>query len=153
MTDEKRHVAILVTGDRHAQKREQPTTAWTLAIAGAITELWEWDVDGMMLIHGAAPGIDTLAAEVFAWYLPDSAIEAFPADWDRHGRAAGPRRNTEMLERVISLRAKGWDVRVLAFHDDLQASRGTRDMVSQALAAELHVQLITSRGTPGRMVL
>ena len=47
------------------------------------------------LIHGAARGADTIAADVarsLGW-----EVIPYPADWRRFGRAAGPRRNAEML--------------------------------------------------------
>lgn len=48
------------------------------------------------LIHGAAKGADTFAAE---WAIMNDVTEIpYPADWKRHGRAAGPRRNIAMLE-------------------------------------------------------
>lgn len=50
----------------------------------------------VVLVHGDAPGADTLAAEEAAalgW-----RVEAHPADWETHGRAAGPIRNQEMVK-------------------------------------------------------
>lgn len=49
----------------------------------------------VVLVHGDAPGADTLAAEEAAalgW-----RTEAHPADWEMHGRAAGPIRNQHMV--------------------------------------------------------
>jgi hypothetical protein len=48
-------------------------------------------------------------------------VEAFPARWDDHGRAAGPRRNRRMLEAMVP------DL-VVAF----PGSRGTEDCVGAA---------------------
>lgn len=49
-----------------------------------------------MIIHGAARGADSLAAE---WCELNYIVEwPFPADWARYGRAAGFRRNEQMLE-------------------------------------------------------
>lgn len=49
------------------------------------------------IIHGNARGADTLAAE---WAksrgVPD---DPYPADWTRHGKAAGPIRNQEMITK------------------------------------------------------
>lgn len=53
----------------------------------------------------------------------------FPADWDRHGKAAGPIRNQQMLD-------EGKPDMVLAFvNRPLAESRGTADMVRRARAA------------------
>lgn len=62
-------------------------------------------------------------------------IEAYGADWDTHGKAAGPIRNQRMLD-------EGQPEIVFAFTDDLAASRGTADMVRRARAADLPVYVI-----------
>jgi hypothetical protein len=50
---------------------------------------------GAVLIHGNAPGADRIAAGIWrSWHLP---VEAHPADWTRHGRAAGYHRNHAMV--------------------------------------------------------
>jgi hypothetical protein len=47
------------------------------------------------VIHGAAQGADTLGG---LWALAKGIpVEAHPADWEQHGRAAGPIRNAAML--------------------------------------------------------
>src|SRR5689334_23019946 len=52
------------------------------------------------LIHGAARGADSLAAK----WSEDTGLAAcgevlaFPADWEKHGRSAGPIRNQQMLD-------------------------------------------------------
>lgn len=48
------------------------------------------------VIHGDAYGADSLAGE---WARTRGIIETpFPADWKKHGKAAGPIRNAEMLK-------------------------------------------------------
>ncbi len=50
------------------------------------------------LFHGAAPGADqriAIAAHQLGW-----PVTALPADWPRHGRAAGPIRNRQLLDRA-----------------------------------------------------
>jgi len=70
------------------------------------------------IIHGGARGADTLADE---WGKRMALrILAMPADWDRHGRSAGPLRNQAML-------AKGPQL-VVAF----PGGKGTADMVRRA---------------------
>jgi hypothetical protein len=88
------------------------------------------DGAGVLLIEGGARGADRLAVElarVRGWRL-----EEYPADWRGEGRAAGPPRNARMLR-------EGRPERVLAFTDDLAASRGTADLVRRARAAGLPV--------------
>jgi hypothetical protein len=52
------------------------------------------------------------------------------AQWGRYGRAAGPRRNAQML-------SEGRPDRVVAFHDHLSASVGTAHMLELARRAGL----------------
>jgi hypothetical protein len=71
------------------------------------------------LIHGAARGADSLAAD---WALDrDVLCNAYPADWDRDGKAAGPIRNQRMLD-------EGKPHIVIAF----PGGRGTADMIRRA---------------------
>ena len=63
-------------------------------------------------------------------------LEVYPADWQRHGRAAGMRRNTRMLRQ-------GRPERVIACTDDLTASHGTADMVRRAHAAGIPVLVVS----------
>jgi hypothetical protein len=77
----------------------------------------------VVIVHGDAYGADKLAGKWAA--LHGRKVEAYPADWTRHGLAAGPLRNSEML-------ADGAD-QVIAFWDG--ASRGTKDMINKARAA------------------
>lgn len=89
------------------------------------------------LIHGACRGADTMAGEAAARLaIP---IVRYPARWQEHGRAAGPRRNRQML-------AHGKPDLVVAFHDHLIDSRGTRDMVEQAIAGNVPVWIVQSTG-------
>ncbi len=53
-----------------------------------------------LLLHGGARGADAAigrAANQLGW---SSAV--MPAQWERHGRAAGPIRNRELLEQAIA---------------------------------------------------
>lgn len=78
------------------------------------------------IIHGAASGADTLAEE----WAERMAVSRhrFPAQWDRHGKAAGPIRNQAMID-------KGRPHLVIAF----PGGRGTTDMVKRARAAGIDV--------------
>lgn len=79
------------------------------------------DLRPKLVIHGAARGADTLAAQ-WATFTKTKAL-AFPADWERHGRAAGAVRNQQMLD-------EGKPHLVAAF----PGGRGTEDMVRRARA-------------------
>lgn len=78
-----------------------------------------------LLIHGDAVGADRLAAR---WARSRGVVaKAFPANWARDGKAAGPIRNSAMLLEKPEL--------VIAF----PGGKGTADMVRKALAAGVPV--------------
>lgn len=74
------------------------------------------------VISGGCRGADKISAEVAEELRIPCRV--FPAEWDKHGKAAGPIRNAEMLEENPDL--------VLAFHDNIESSKGTKDMVRRA---------------------
>ena len=78
------------------------------------------------IAHGDARGADGLADD-YAW-LKGIPCKKFPADWKRHGKAAGIIRNAQMLKEFQP------DV-VIAF----PGGRGTGDMVQRAKAAGVKV--------------
>lgn len=79
------------------------------------------------LMQGGARGVDSLARD---WARTKPEIQRFvcKADWEKHGREAGPIRNARMLEWKPDL--------VVAF----PGGRGTADMVRQAKAAGVPVR-------------
>ena len=80
----------------------------------------------LAICHGAARGADMLAGNLaVSMGIP---VAAFPANWKRYGKRAGPIRNLQMLEEFAP-------TMVLAFHDNLDASRGTKHMVEIARAS------------------
>jgi hypothetical protein len=104
-----------------------------------------WDKEGIVkrvllqsgatvVIHGDARGADSIAGTL-ATSL-GLKVEAFPADWQRYGRAAGPIRNQQMLD-------EGRPEKVIAFHPSIETSKGTADMVRRARAAGLPVTVVT----------
>ncbi len=86
---------------------------------------------GTIIVHGHCPsGADRMADQV-AREL-GFEVRRYPADWTTHGKAAGPIRNSEMLTKEHRLEEpidKG-----LAFHENLERSKGTRDMVKKLRA-------------------
>jgi hypothetical protein len=84
----------------------------------------------LQIIHGNACGADWLA-RTWAVYRGVPHIP-FPARWDLYGKAAGMRRNTEML-------ALGRPDRVIAF----PGGAGTADMIRQSVARGVPVELIS----------
>lgn len=86
-----------------------------------------------VLIEGEAPGADTLARE---WATERGIpVLKFPAAWRKHGKAAGPMRNKQMLD-------EGKPDLVVAFIcKPLTASRGTNNMITQANKAGVEVRI------------
>jgi predicted Rossmann-fold nucleotide-binding protein len=91
-----------------------------------------------LLLHGGARGADAAigrAAQQLGW-----ASLVMPAQWQRHGRAAGPIRNRELLEQAIS-RAEahsspGYQASVLVVA--FPGGAGTASLVQQARRMASH---------------
>jgi hypothetical protein len=83
------------------------------------------------IIHGCARGADTMA-DIYAreWSIPQLR---FPADWAKHGKAAGFIRNQQMLD-------EGRPTLVVAF----PGGSGTADMVARARKAGVEVLEVVS---------
>ena len=79
-----------------------------------------------VIIEGGARGADFMARKFAEW--AGIKVLSFPADWDKHGRAAGPLRNQRMLD-------EGKPDLVVAF----AGGRGTADMVNRARQAGVRV--------------
>jgi hypothetical protein len=89
------------------------------------------------IVHGAARGADTIGAlAALQLGIPKNNIKAYEADWKNKGRAAGPIRNSLMLSANPDI-----DL-VLAFHDFLPNSKGTKDMVEKAKRKGIKVTVI-----------
>ena len=89
---------------------------------------------GDIVIEGEARGADSVARNI-ALSLGLEVLR-FPAQWNTHGRAAGPIRNIQMLK-------EGKPDLVLAFHDDIAESKGTKHMIQIAQKAGVEVRLVT----------
>ena len=80
---------LLVTGSR--------TWHDARTIEQALAVILDRHPEGVMLVHGACPrGADAIAA-AYAARCIGYLTEPHPADWRRYGRAAGYRRNAEMI--------------------------------------------------------
>lgn len=92
----------------------------------AILDAFRADHPIAVLIHGAAEGADRTAGD---WAAARAvAMDVYPADWDTHGRAAGPLRNEQML-------AEGKPDLVVAF----PGAHGTATMIRLARRADVPV--------------
>lgn len=107
---------ILITGSR----------SWTdeSVIQQALDK---YAADGDTLVSGACrTGADAIAEKYWTGRGP---IERYPADWRKHGKFAGPKRNQEMVDA-------GADI-CLAFPE--QGSKGTKHCMKAAEAAGIKV--------------
>jgi hypothetical protein len=77
-----------------------------------------------MIIHGGARGVDTLCDHMAQARGFERSI--YPAEWDKYGLGAGPIRNRQMLDNNKEIEL------VLAFHDSIEASKGTLHMCQYA---------------------
>lgn len=119
---------VCVTGGRHFNNRE--------VVFSVLDKMFK-EYPHIILISGAATGADSLAID---WYnevkskpttAPDKAnlyLEKFPANWKKHGKAAGPIRNKEMLDSGIDL--------LIAF----PGGKGTHHMKSICNAAGVRIK-------------
>jgi len=112
-----RVMRVIVCGGRNYRDRA--------AVFAALDRLHaERGID--FLIQGVADGADYLA-----WQWADERgvpCGSYPAQWDEHGKRAGPIRNQEMIDEG---KADG----VVAF----PGGKGTADLVQRAAAAGLKV--------------
>ena len=85
------------------------------------------------IISGHARGADALGEE----YAHEHSIELtlFPADWSRYGRAAGPIRNSQMIEYAQEANAL-----VVAFWNG--KSPGTKNTIDLAKRSGIEIYVI-----------
>jgi hypothetical protein len=127
-----RPLTVLICGDRH----------WTdkTLLYKALNRFFKLH-HVIRIILGGARGADSMteawATTYAAHRTDDLAIVIVPAEWDRLGPSAGPIRNKKML-------AMRPDV-VLAFHKNLDASKGTKNTVKLAHQLNVPVYIIPSK--------
>lgn len=112
---------VLICGSR------EWTNGWVI-----LRELMRFPAEKTTIIHGEARGADSLAgtlAELLGMFVIPVRVK-----WEIYGKAAGPIRNKQML-------AMGPDM-VIAFHNDLKNSKGTKDMVKIATKQGVFVEVI-----------
>lgn len=112
---------ILICGDRN----------WTNEQT-IIDHLFPFVMDRPTIIHGNAKGADTIGGAVAESY--GLKVIRKRADWAKHKKSAGPIRNRELLKMKPDL--------VLAFHNDIENSKGTKDMITIAKKAGIEVRVI-----------
>lgn len=119
-------IRLLVCGDRNWRDFQLIYT--TLQIIGP--------EDIEVLIEGDCIGADKQAGA--AGEMLGIQVIRFPALWTQHGNSAGPIRNRQMMKQ-------GKPTWVLAFHDNIKKSKGTKDMMKVADENRVPCTLITHK--------
>lgn len=126
-----RHI-ILVTGSR----KEESLARISIGINRAMILLSERECDiehlDILLVHGGAKGADTVAAS----YMKSNGyqVKEFRADWNKHGKSAGPIRNQEMVEFcMVSTGSLGEYKSAVCVAFPLSDSIGTWDCIKRSI--------------------
>lgn len=125
---------VLVCGGRDANKHDVWNWLEKNAIADISDALGVYLCPITKMIHGGARGADEGAAD-WGKSEPGVTVVAYPADWKKHGKAAGPIRNQRMID-------EGKPDVVIAF----PGGRGTADMIRRAEAAGIPVVMAEDLG-------
>lgn len=105
---ENKHLRVIIAGGRDIHDYNLITEA-----------IEECQFPIATVVSGGAKGVDALG-EKYA-IETNKTLHIYEADWERHGRAAGPIRNRKMAENADALIAI-WDGK----------SRGTKNMIETA---------------------
>lgn len=115
---------VLICGDRKWKDKT------------CISDRIKWKPKTTIIINGGCKGVDTLASEL-GTELGMEVLD-FSADWEKHGRSAGPKRNAEMIKMNPHV--------CYAFHNKISDSKGTKDMINKCLKADIPVYLYNNSG-------
>jgi len=110
---------ICIAGSRHLTNTKQISEI-------LFKHLWGKEKETIIINGGCPQGVDYIAASLAR--QKHMLIQFFDADWDEHGKAAGPIRNKEMAEVADEL-ILIWDGRSL----------GSASMKNEALAKKLPI--------------
>jgi len=120
-------VKVLICGDRNWDHH--------LIMKTLISGLYSMYLNDLYIIQGEAKGADSMARDIGTTFVREKNILSFPAEWDKYGKGAGPIRNKQMLDEGPDL--------VIAFHSDIENSKGTKNMVDQAWSKGVPVYVIS----------
>ncbi len=90
------------------------------------------------VITGGAKGADAMAEKARIWHGLDGKV--YDAKWHIFRKAAGPIRNRRMIKDENPYL-------IVAFHNNISRSKGTRDMLLQAKRKRIRYQLRKSDGS------
>lgn len=120
---------ILFCGSRHLIE--------TRELVSDINEILYRLPRGSVVLHGAARGLDSIAAKVSETFRNSISVIAMPAPWDLHGTKAGPMRNIAMLGVMQALQRCGYEAAVHAFPLAGFNNVGTRHTIGLATKADV----------------
>lgn len=132
---------LLVTGDRNWRSSEATSRVLRCALD---------DFQPTLVVLGGARGVDSLMEQLARRLGIETKL--FMADWDTYHKAAGPRRNAEMLAFVESHKRTA-EIQLAAFHDDIIASKGTFNMLKQGLSPVFKRKMIVKPAVFSRAFL
>jgi len=133
--EENKKIGVLVTGDRNWSNDETHKKI----VYRVLSQLKKKYID-LDLIEGGAKGLDSIAAEIAKELIFN--VLTFTANWSKYGKAAGPIRNKTMLDTLLTYPIKI----VIAFHDNLETSKGTKNMIGQAIKQKVIVYHFNKTG-------
>lgn len=110
---------VLICGDRHWNDYQS-----VLDIVNRLIKKY----GNVVIIEGGCFGADTMAKK--AAIECNMPYKEYPADWNKYGKAAGPIRNRLMIDK------ENPDM-VIAFHSNINNSKGTKNMQKCAKKANI----------------
>lgn len=116
---------VCFTGDRVYKK------SYVNAIARILDHIVAAELSSKItkIYVGDCPtGVDHLVTALAT--VVEIQTKIFKAEWDKYHKAAGPRRNADMLKAA---KETGLPVELVAIHSDFSQSRGTKSCVNLAL--------------------
>lgn len=121
---------LLICGDREWSDK-QTMRVW-------VRHYYEKYGDDLVIIHGACEGADLMAESLAKDY--EIPYEGFPARWKKHRKAAGPIRNRVMARARLD--------EALAFHNRIEKSKGTKNMLFQLAQTGIKSQVVQTGDRP-----
>lgn len=91
-----------------------------------------------LVVQGECRGADIMCRDEAK--RRDIPVVGYPANWNKYGKSAGPIRNREMLDKHPDV-----DL-VIGFHNNLEESKGTKDMLTEAQRREINTLHIRVNG-------
>lgn len=118
---------IIVTGSRTWDDHESIRFALPYA---AFAQLRVSPRNCTVVVGDCPTGADAIVTELAPKF--GMALEIHRADWNAHGKSAGPKRNQKMAESGANLCIAFWD----------GESRGTLDMIQRATRFAISVRIV-----------